>query len=80
VPRYYFPFVWPDDVVRDTKGTELEGLSAAHRHAIGLVHQVRASLSDVGDSWLIEICDGGGGKPLVVLPSTVSALRRQSRR
>jgi hypothetical protein len=79
MPRYFFHFVWPDDVVRDTKGTELEGLSVAHRHAIGLVHQVRTSLSDVGDDWLIEIGDGGDGKPLVVLPSAVPVLRRQSR-
>jgi Domain of unknown function (DUF6894) len=39
MPRYFFHFVWPDDAVRDTKGVELEGLEAAYRHAIGLVHQ-----------------------------------------
>ena len=37
MPRYYFHFIWPDDAVRDTKGVELEGFTAAYRHACGLV-------------------------------------------
>jgi hypothetical protein len=42
---------------------ELEGLEAAYRHAIGLVHQVRVRFSDADDDWLIEISDETGGKP-----------------
>jgi hypothetical protein len=68
MPRYFFHFVWPGDAVRDTKGVELEGLEAAYRHAIGLVHQVRARFSDADDDWLIEISDETGGKPLVNPP------------
>ena len=77
MPRYFFHFVWPNDAVRDTKGVELEGLEAAYRHAIGLVHQVRVRFSDADNNWLVEISDETGGKPLVVLPSTVPTPRRR---
>ena len=77
MPRYFFHFVWPNDAVRDTKGVELEGLEAAYRHAIGLVHQVRVRFSEADNNWLIEISDETGGKPLVVLPSTVPAPSRR---
>jgi len=77
MPRYFFHFVWPDDAVRDTKGVELEGLEAAYRHAIGLVHQVRVRFSDANDDWLIEISDETGRKPLVALPSIVPMFGRR---
>jgi hypothetical protein len=77
MPRYFFYFVWPGDAVRDTRGVELEGLEAAYRHAIGLVHQVRVRFSDADNNWLIEISDETGGKPLVVLPSTVPTPSRR---
>ena len=77
MPRYFFHFVWPNDAVRDTKGVELEGLEAAYRHAIGLVHQMRVRFSDADNNWLVEISDETGGKPLVVLPSTVPAPSRR---
>jgi hypothetical protein len=77
MPRYFFHFVWPDDAVRDTKGVELEGLEAAYRHAIGLVHQVRVRFSDADNNWLIEISDEAGRKPLVVLPSIVPVPTRR---
>jgi hypothetical protein len=77
MPRYFFHFVWPNDAVRDTKGVELEGLEAAYRHAIGLVHQVHVRFSEADNNWLIEISDETGGKPLVVLPSTVPGPSRR---
>jgi hypothetical protein len=82
MPRYFFHFVWPDDAVRDTKGVELEGFSAAYSHACGLVHQVRVSFSDADEEWLIEISDGKGGEPTLVPPAMVPRLRsrRQGRK
>ena len=62
MPRYYFHFIWPDDAVRDTKGVELEGFTAAYRHACGLVQQVRIRFSDADEDWWIEVSDGVGGK------------------
>jgi hypothetical protein len=36
-----------------TKGVELEGFTAAYRHACGLVHQVRIRFSDADEDWWI---------------------------
>ena len=71
MPRYYFHFKWPDDAIRDTKGVDLEGFSAAYRYACGLVHQVRIRFPDADDHWWIEVGDGTGGKPTVILPAMV---------
>jgi hypothetical protein len=71
MPRYYFHFIWPDDAVRDTKGVELEGFTAAYRHACALVHQVRIRFSDADEDWWIEVSDGVGGKRTLVLPAMV---------
>ena len=71
MPRYYFHFIWPDDAVRDTKGVELEGFTAAYRHACGLVQQVRIGFSDADEDWWIEVSDGVGGKRTLVLPAMV---------
>ena len=81
MPRYYFHFMWPDDAVRDTQGVELEDFTAAYRHACGLVHQVRIRFSNADEDWWIEVSDGVGGKPTLVLPgmvSTPSPLRRKA--
>ena len=75
MPRYYFHFMWPDDCVRDTKGVELEGFSAAHRHAYGLVQQVRAYFPDADEHWWIEISDGIDGKSTAMLPAMVPGRR-----
>jgi len=69
--RYYFHFIWPDDAVRDAKGVELEGFTAAYRHACRLVHQVRIRFSDADEDWWIEVSYGIGGKPTLVLPAMV---------
>jgi hypothetical protein len=77
MPLYFFHFVWADDAVRDTKGVELEGLGAAYRHALGLVHRVRIRFPDAGDDWLIEIGDETGRKPLVILPARIPVFGRR---
>ena len=69
VPRYFFHFVSADHVLKDNDGIELAGLSAAHGHALRLVHQMRVRLLEANNDWLIEISDETGKKPLVVLPS-----------
>jgi hypothetical protein len=50
---------------------ELEGFTAAYRHACGLVQQVRIRFSDADEDWWIEVSDGVGGKPTLVLPAMV---------
>ena len=80
MPLYFFHFVWPDEAIKDTKGVQLEGFSAAYWHACDLVHQVRGSFCDVDEDWIIEISDGTDAQPTVVLPAMVPrlGLRRQS--
>jgi hypothetical protein len=75
VPRYFFHFVSPDHVVKDTHGIELTGLSAAHWHGLRLVHHMHVHFPDADDDWLIEISDETGRKPLVILPSTLPRLK-----
>lgn len=75
MPRYFFHLVSPDHVVRDNDGLELDGLAAAHWRAVKLVHKMHVHLPDAGDDWRIEITDETGGKPLVVLPSSVPMRR-----
>ena len=72
MPRYYFHFRWSDDAVRDTQGVELEGFTAAYRHACGLVHQVRIRFADANEDWWIEVSDDQNGKPTVILPAMVT--------
>jgi hypothetical protein len=69
MPRYFFHLVSPDRAVRDENGVELDGLSAAHWHAVKLTFQIRYFLPDDDDDWVIEISDEAGGTPLVFLPS-----------
>ena len=74
MPRFYFHFTWCDDAVRDTEGVELEGFSAAYRHACALVHQVRARFSSGEEDWWIEVSEGIGEKTTIILPAMVAKI------
>jgi uncharacterized protein DUF6894 len=77
MPRYFFHFVWADDAVKGEEGVELEGLKAAYRHAVEMVHRVRVKFPEAGDEWLIEIADETDRRPLVVLPGSVPVFGRR---
>jgi hypothetical protein len=81
MPRYFFHFVSPHHVVRDSRGVELAGLSAAHWYAVKLVYQMHAHVPKLDDDWKIEVTDQTGATPLVVLSSSVpmQRLRRASK-
>jgi len=70
MPRYHFHFLWPDDVVFDEEGLELEGHEAAYRYACGLVHQVRSRFPACNEDWWIEISDGTATST-TILPAMV---------
>jgi hypothetical protein len=75
MPRYFFNLITADQVVRDREGTVLDGLNAAHWHAVRLVHRIHLYGSMEHDDWVVEIMDETGGNPLVVLPSSVPMRR-----
>jgi hypothetical protein len=58
MPRYFFHFASRDDFIPDFDGVALEGLAAAHRHAVRPARQTRALLA-AGEPrhWTIEIAD-----------------------
>ena len=65
--RFFFHFWSKDDIVRDNKGHELSDLSAAHRHAMSLIHQI-ILLDDMDwRGWSIKITDADGRSMLSVL-------------
>jgi hypothetical protein len=67
MPRYFFRFVSPTQVVTDYRGAELDGLRAAHRRAVRLAYEMRMHLPDA-EAWSIEVIDSVGDNRLVVLP------------
>jgi hypothetical protein len=70
VPRYFFHFVWPNDVFRDTTRVEFEGLVLAYWYQLDWYGKCVPIFPDAGNDWLIEIGDETGRKPLVVLPTS----------
>jgi hypothetical protein len=74
LPRYFFSFIWPDDVLIDTTGVELEAFGAAHGYACSLVQKVRRRFPDADEDWWVEITDCAG-KSTAVLPRMVRGQR-----
>ena len=65
--RYFFHFSSKDDTIHDSQGRELSDLSAAHRHAMALVHKV-VLMDDVDwRGWSIKIADVDNRSVLSVL-------------
>jgi hypothetical protein len=65
--RFFFHFSHRTEIVRDGKGRELRDLSAAHRHAMALIH--KALLLDEVDwrGWSVRIADADDRSMLSVL-------------
>lgn len=82
MPRYFFHVTSSTNPVRDANGVELDGLNAAHWHAMHLVYRLRTSDShaDMSDDWILEVSDENGATPLVLLPSAVPLMRLAPRR
>jgi len=64
--------MWPDDVVRDSEGAELDEFGAAYLHACGLINCVRARFSEANEQWWIEVADGTSGCSIIIAPAMVS--------
>ena len=55
--RFFFHFSSKDDTVHDNEGREFADLSAAHRHAVRLIHKA-VELDDMDwRGWSINITD-----------------------
>lgn len=71
----FFYFVSGDRVIGDSKGVELMGLEAAHRHAVKLAYQMRYHLPDDDYCWTIEIKDTRGETLEIFVPSFANRKR-----
>lgn len=67
--RYYFHFASKDDLVPDHEGVDLTNLSAAHRHAVRIIHQTAPFIPDGPDwrGWRIEVASERCEQILLVL-------------
>ena len=65
--RFFFHFSSKDDTVHDNEGREFGDLSAAHRHAVRLIHKA-VELDDMDwRGWSINITDAHNRPVLSVL-------------
>jgi hypothetical protein len=65
--RFFFHFSSKDDIVRDSRGREFNDLSAAHRHAMLLIHKM-ILLDDMDwRGWSVKITDADDRSMLSVL-------------
>jgi hypothetical protein len=65
--RFFFHFWSKDDIVRDNKGREFSDLSAAHRHAILLIHKMILLDDMEWRGWSVKITDADDRSMLSVL-------------
>jgi hypothetical protein len=68
MPRYFFHFASNDEFIPDEDGEVLDGLKAAHLHAMRLVNQTASTLrQDDPNHWTIEVADERQAVLLTVL-------------
>src|SRR6476659_5759914 len=69
LPRYFFHFASPVEVLADQEGVELADLTAAHQHAMRLVCKMLPFFSDKNSPrhWVIQVESQSGGERLTVL-------------
>lgn len=81
MPRYLFHLVSKQRVVRDDDGAILDGLKAAHLHALRLVRETLPVLGeDDRRQWRIEIADERQSTLLTVLFSGAAPLAARTNR
>ena len=68
MPKYFFNFVTRHDRIDDRRGVELDNISQAHGHALGLVRRTLETITgQVLRDWRIEVADGEKRIMLTVL-------------